>query len=284
MIPTIGFVTWNRMGMNIQNIELLLKTNEDFELYIIDNGSNDDTWEYLLTLKDDRIKEIKRFNKNNGLVYALNYTISKRRKNQPFINIDSDVSILNDKWIQNCENIIKEFPEIGILGNVRPTYFKERNVPYTEMIRNNVKFWHTSSLIGCCMYFPSDTLNKIGYFNEEIYLPDIEIYGRVKIMNKWLGYCPNNNILYKPVNCNTCQHKGICNNPIMINGTPNCFIHYNKNYKHDKIYQKNNKLLKKFLREVDNKNLYCPSIHDSESIKKYPYNIKLAESNFRFFN
>ena len=78
--PIVIFVTWNRLGVTISNLKALLKTEDDFDLYIIDNGSIDGTADYLSSLKDNRIKEIKILDKNYGLIYAANYGISKRKK------------------------------------------------------------------------------------------------------------------------------------------------------------------------------------------------------------
>ena len=284
MIPIIGFICWNRMGMTIQNINLLLKTNNDFELYIIDNNSKDNTWEFLQTLNDSRIKEIKRFDKNYGVVYALNYVISKRKLGQPFINIENDVSILNTDWISNCEKVIKEFPEIGVLGNVRPTYFKERNTTYNEFIRNKIKFWKTNGIIGCCMYFTSEIMNIMGYFNEELCLPDIEIGKRMDILGKWIGYCPDNKILYQQIKCSKCNHAGLCKSADITDKNLDCFKSYNLEYKHLKFFNKNIKAMKEYMKNINRNSLYCPSIHDKKSLEKYQYNIKKAMSNFDFFS
>ena len=78
--PIISFVTFNRLGLTIRNLERLLESKDNFELYIIDNNSTDDTWEYLKSVNDPRIVEKKRFDLNRGIVYAMNYVISHRKE------------------------------------------------------------------------------------------------------------------------------------------------------------------------------------------------------------
>ena len=56
----VSFICWNRAGLNARNLNALLKSTDDFELYIIDSNSSDDTWEFIKTLNDKRIKEIKK--------------------------------------------------------------------------------------------------------------------------------------------------------------------------------------------------------------------------------
>lgn len=52
MLPIVSFVCWNRAGLTARNLKELLKSTDDFELYIVDSNSEDDTWEFLKTLKD----------------------------------------------------------------------------------------------------------------------------------------------------------------------------------------------------------------------------------------
>ena len=59
--PLISYSTFHRMGLTVRNLNSLLRTTDDFELHIIDNNSQDDTWEYIQSLNDSRIKSRTRF-------------------------------------------------------------------------------------------------------------------------------------------------------------------------------------------------------------------------------
>jgi hypothetical protein len=74
--PMVSFITWNRLGLTDRNLKALLRTDEDFELYLADNNSRDGTWYYLSSLSDPRIKSRVRFDANRGPVYAANYHLS----------------------------------------------------------------------------------------------------------------------------------------------------------------------------------------------------------------
>lgn len=77
--PLISFISFNRNSAVAANLKALLDiTNDDFDLSIVDNGSTDGIWEYIKSLKDDRIKFKKHFDKNYGGIYAVNYSLSKR--------------------------------------------------------------------------------------------------------------------------------------------------------------------------------------------------------------
>ncbi|MDB4330362.1 glycosyltransferase family 2 protein [bacterium] len=276
----IGFVCWNRLGLTAKNLEALLKTEEDFDLYIIDNNSKDDTWEYLKNIKDSRIKEIKKLDNNRGLIYAMNYVLSKRKKGQDFMNIDQDVEIVTKDWISNNKAMVREFPEIGILGNVRPTYFQEYPKVKNKIIeRNNLKFIRTDFIMGCNMFFPGSIMDKIGYCNETGY-GDSELNHRIKKLDKWVGYCADNIILStQRIDCSNCLAKNVCRD----SDNEICFSLYSDAYSHTntELAQIKHENRKKWKFTKDN--IYCGSIHDKESQTKGYYNETDANRIFNWF-
>jgi len=273
------------MGMNIQNLSLLLKTTDDFELHIIDNNSSDDSWEFIQQLKDPRIKEVKRFPFNKGGAYAFNYVLSQRKPGQAFINVEADVSIYTPNWISNCVQIIDTYPEVGAVGNVRPTFFKERSIEYTEMTRDDVKFWRSLFLLGCCVYYPAKTMDLLGYYNEMILVGDLEITARLAALGNWFGYCLDNQIRYRPPKCSTCDHKGLCKNPDPTDkkNPLHCFDVYNKSYKQRDVTSKMMHRFLNYSKDLTKDTVYCASIHDTESQSKTFYNELLAKWNFNLF-
>jgi glycosyltransferase involved in cell wall biosynthesis len=117
MIPAfISFVTFNRMGLTIRNLDALLKTTDDFELNIVDINSNDNTWDFIQSLKDSRIKSITRLPENKGPIYALNYNLARRKPGQYFITIDSDVHLHTPDWISRFMKVFDTFPDVGLLA------------------------------------------------------------------------------------------------------------------------------------------------------------------------
>lgn len=82
--PFLSYITFNRLGLTARSLKSILDTPEDFEMHIIDSNSKDDTWEYIQSLDDSRIKSKTRLDMNLGPVYALNLNLSKRRQEQYF--------------------------------------------------------------------------------------------------------------------------------------------------------------------------------------------------------
>jgi hypothetical protein len=276
----ISFLCWNRLGLTSRNLEALLKTDEDFDLYIVDNNSQDDTFEYLKNLSDPRIKKIVTFSQNYGAIYATNFVLSKRKKNQNFMNIDNDVCINSKSFIKNNIDTIKEFPELGVLGNVRSTYFDEYPAIKKQKIeRNNKTVYKTDYIMGSNMFFPYKIMDKLGYFNESGF-GDTDISHRLRILNKWMGFTFENNLDSKQtIPCDSCLAKNLCRDP----ENKICFNIYKKNYKH----KENN--LCSILEEVsknisyENGNVYCGSTHDLKSQTKGFYSKEDSEKVFNYF-
>ena len=108
--PFISYITFNRLGLTIRNLSALLNSAEDFELHIIDSNSGDDTWEYIMSLDDSRIRARERFEVNHGKIYALNLHVLTRRPEQYFFSVDSGVRIETAGWIVKFLKVFKAFP------------------------------------------------------------------------------------------------------------------------------------------------------------------------------
>jgi glycosyltransferase involved in cell wall biosynthesis len=62
--PLISYIVFHRLGLTVQNLSEILNSKEDFELHIVDSNSSDGTWDYLMSLSDQRIKSVERFEIN----------------------------------------------------------------------------------------------------------------------------------------------------------------------------------------------------------------------------
>ena len=118
--PLISYSTFHRMGLTVRNLNSLLRTTDDFELHIVDNNSQDNTWDYIQSLSDSRIKSRTRFPINFGPIYPINLNLAKRRPDQYFIVLESDVYLYATDWISRFMRVFETFPEVGLLGVPRP--------------------------------------------------------------------------------------------------------------------------------------------------------------------
>src|SRR3989304_9072936 len=77
MKPRVSVImsVYNGMPFLKEAVESILKqTYKNFEFIIVDDASTDETWDYLKSLKDPRVKLIKN-KKNLGLAASLNIAL-----------------------------------------------------------------------------------------------------------------------------------------------------------------------------------------------------------------
>ena len=286
--PLISFVTWNRMGLTVRNLSSLLNTKDDFELHIVDSNSQDDTWMYLDSLKDPRIKSKTRFNVNRGQIYAANYTLSKRKKDQFFFTVDNDVNIVSpDDWVSKFLAAFDAFPGLGLLGAVRKQYYERHRITAIKRQFKDLTchIIRQGFVEGCCQCIHPDILNRLGYWSEENCMGDLEICYRIlKFTTYEIGYFPSievNQTQYIP--CAECTANEDCT---LCNANENCFERYKLKYVNPQFrnmffykYEKCREEMEKGIRTP-----YCASVHDQASMNKTIYNRHMAEENFDFYS
>lgn len=190
----ISFLTFNRLGNTATTLPLLLRSQEDFELFLLDNGSKDDTWEFLNDTKDPRIKFRHRFDENIGVVHALNYILSHRKSNQDWINYEYDYRIHDPNFISTFRKVCKEFPELGAVSavgvpqqrsDIVNEYIKRSPERYIE--RNEQKIY-VDSIMGYCSFIPAEIMNQLCYYDEINCFADVELNRRIVGLGKMTGY------------------------------------------------------------------------------------------------
>jgi glycosyltransferase involved in cell wall biosynthesis len=209
--PLISFLTYNRLGNTAISLPSLLRTHDDFELYIVDNASRDQTWEFLNDTRDPRIKHRKRFDENIGVVHGLNYILSHRKKDQDWINFEYDYRIHDVNFVKNFRKTAKRFPEMAaVSATIYPDKYKqiekiiEKETPsYLE--RGGVRVY-LDYLLGFCIYIPHEIMNKLMYYNEIDCFGDVELNLRFRGMGKVMGYALDIHVSHSTHggDCDTC--------------------------------------------------------------------------------
>jgi GT2 family glycosyltransferase len=113
----IAMATYNRLEMTKATIEGLAHTTdlEKHRLWIIDNGSTDETPEYLKSLPF--LAGLILLEDNIGTAKAINMAWLKRQPGQPCIKMDNDVVINTPGWLERCVKVLEMRPqEIGVVA------------------------------------------------------------------------------------------------------------------------------------------------------------------------
>ncbi len=288
--PLINFVTFNRMGVTIKNLKNILDTDEDFELHLVDCNSKDNTWDFIQSLEDERIKSKTRFTTNLGPIYAANYNLAKVKPNQYFITIDSDVFIQTKNWISKFMDVFEAFPEVGLLGVMRDNPYPRYMPPIIPRVKGDISYLELKNaelgkdmdfIPGQLQCLRPELIEVIGYWSEENGYGDAELSPRILHHTSFTaGFLTTVEIdMTQTIPCNECQGREFCKLSKSI--TP-C-------YALSKSSNKNESFAKKFkwkyfetFKEMEEgkRTAYCASVHDPESMKNYYYNNVWAAENF----
>jgi hypothetical protein len=288
--PFISYITFNRLGLTIRSLSALLNSTEDFELHLIDSNSGDDTWEYIMSLSDSRIRTKERFEVNHGKIYALNLHLLTRRPEQYFFTVDSGVCLETAGWIGSFLRVFKAFPEAGLLGVSADDGYLPKVIPrsaggvnFQELV-SAPSDAQTCYIPGYCMGLRPELIKEIGYFCEENYYGEKELSYRVCNHTGFkAGFVPDVNVrLPETVSCGECAYSGRCT---LDKVSDTCFKKYDKYDKNEAFRQENRWRFEETVRDMKSgaRPVFCASILDAASTKKQVYNRDWAMANIVYF-
>lgn len=111
---TIGFVTWNGARYLKSNLEaLLLQSNQDFELLMMDNGSTDGTIEILQEYKQKFGERCSLTLNSENFGFAKGHNMLMRQsQSQYYMALNQDI-VLDKEYIELCAQVLDSNPLIG---------------------------------------------------------------------------------------------------------------------------------------------------------------------------
>ena len=124
--------------LNIENSikSIINQTHKNFELIIINDGSDKKTKDILLKFKKKKKIRIFHNKKNYGLSYSLNKAI-KKCKYDLIARMDSD-DISYKNRIKHQLDFIKKNPKIDVLGSDAVIAYSDRETKYSNVEKNNI--------------------------------------------------------------------------------------------------------------------------------------------------
>lgn len=194
-------VTWNSI-QHIDNCIGGLLKHESSPIYVVDNGSIDDTPEYIKT----KFPEVKLFSLplNTGFSAGNNYGIKMALNDgcDAVFLLNAD-TIIDRSFINPCRQILEDNRSIGIVGPVvveadKPDMIQcaggrinlnSLTFPYLERAKNytpNDLFKHVDYVLGAAMLIRSSVINLIGGLDEEYfpaYVEEVDLCYRAKFKN-----------------------------------------------------------------------------------------------------
>jgi GT2 family glycosyltransferase len=178
----IGMLTYDRLDFTKQAIESLYKNTEcEFDLIILDNGSKDDTVEYLKNLKYSNLYVI--YEKENiGVAKGMNKILSFKNSQQHFMKLDNDIVLnknIDKKWLIKIldfidkDIIIKVNNEDFRIGSIclKPIALL-KEFEQKVQIDNFIFEFNPEGVLGCSTIYNKNVFSKIGNF-----IDDLGLYG-----------------------------------------------------------------------------------------------------------
>lgn len=182
---TIGVPVYNAMPFLMATIDSLLRqTDPRFELLIIDDGSSDNSYDYLRSIKDPRIRLLSQ--NNMGLSTTLNRMLHE--VNTPWlVRHDADDIAYPDRIKLTAEYVDKH-PEAGMLYSHATYYHNGRHFSKFRTTIGSPAFLrsltHAGYLLSIC--HPSVVLNvdktlSIGGYRFNRFIEDIDLWWRMAL-------------------------------------------------------------------------------------------------------
>lgn len=189
-IITLMMVTYNRLDLTKRTIKSLNdNTKADYNLVVVDNGSEDGTVDYLneLAADNDNI-HLNLLPENKGIAIGRNIALKKAVELETnwFCTIDNDVEV-PDGWLTEAIGIMKDNPKYAMIG------VNMEGVKYPVVEQNGHKFQSKprGNLGTACIVFQSKLQKMLGYFSTEygLYGEEDADYGmRARVCGFGLGY------------------------------------------------------------------------------------------------
>ena len=192
-MPQISIIlpVYNGIKYLEQSVSSVLQQDyNNFEFLILDDYSTDSSWEYLLSINDERIKLFKN-ETNKGLFFNLNFLIE--RSFSPFIKLWSQDDIMHTNCIREIVEFHIQNPQIGFSYTGRDYMVEDNNIPVSTGVIDATPSIISTELHACIAFLTGSiaanisivTLNKkaldnVGLFNENMKMSgDFEMWVRI---------------------------------------------------------------------------------------------------------
>lgn len=222
----ISFVilSWNSEKYLADCIKSILSIKKyHYDIFLIDNGSTDNSIKIIENFKDDRINLIK-LDKNYGTTISRNKGLSLIKKTDYICILDSD-TIINEESIEIMTKYLDNNIQVGIVGPAMVNGIGEKQIPFRKFPNWKIKLlkacpiksisakgealekyddskskeeFKCDYLISACWFMRYDTYKVLGNLDERIfYAPeDVEYCMRARANNYEIVYLPKAQITH----------------------------------------------------------------------------------------
>ena len=115
----ICMVTYNRIDMTMETLKSLFSTADPklYSLFIVDNGSQDGTVDFLKTLTNPQIEDIVYNESNLGTASALNIGWKVEHEREWHAGkLENDVVFKDTNWLRRMKYVVETVTDVGLVG------------------------------------------------------------------------------------------------------------------------------------------------------------------------
>lgn len=160
---------WNNLELTKNCMESLLKDNSgDYEVILIDNGSDEPTKKYLecLSQNNPNVKVIRN-DVNLGFVKATNMGL--KISTAPYVCLLNNDTIATSGWLDRLIDLAQSNEAFGLINPVGKGHIEHKMLPeeYGRLIfKNNKGKFIEVTAVGFCLLIKREVLEKIGFLDE----------------------------------------------------------------------------------------------------------------------
>jgi GT2 family glycosyltransferase len=163
MSTLIVIPTWSNAKCLINCLESLFDLTEDAEyrVVVVDNGSADDTQQYLADVQKRHPLIVHRNEENLGFVKATNQGLAYAAPGENVLWLNDDTQIVDGLWLKKLESSLTG--DAGAVGPVSNFVMGLQQVMLSSQIPH--KSHLANFLIGFCLLIRADAFHRVGYLD-----------------------------------------------------------------------------------------------------------------------
>lgn len=180
-MTSIIILTFNQLRFTKDCLKSVYQhTNIPFELILVDNGSTDDTRDYLINFAQAN-KNVELIFNDNNLGFAAGCNQGLRKVHGDYVLLLNNDVIVTEGWLEKLISHLEQSPDIGMAGPVSNSVSGDQlveKVPYGKSIKGMQKFARNLSirnsgkttgivrLVGFCLLIRKEVIEVIGGLDE----------------------------------------------------------------------------------------------------------------------
>lgn len=211
---TGGIVTFNNISTIAKTLETIFAQTKgvDFKLYVLDNGSNDGTTEFI----EQNYPEVTVIKSEKNVGFGAGHNVIINMIDSKYHAVINPDIVLNENVIGKLTDYMDENPEIGLLSpricfpDGRDQILGKRNPQLKYLVASRLRGDEPSKLLrqyamldcdlskptrienatGCFMFIRTEVLKKIGGFDDGyfMYFEDADLARRINKVSECIYY------------------------------------------------------------------------------------------------